>query len=277
MDCCKIIQPKIKNFCREHHALEDIARRQLQKRKDRFDDHRRGALRGNNRHHVREDSDVEIENEENDADQQQIQQQIQQQDEEEKKEEIPDSWKFKVGRCWLYGYYAIVKPCGYFMWMEPLYRSEGCARVMEIWNDCYEGKGKPAYTWTDSGCNLWRYVNNRPVLRGIWQFTRWLVDRFHGNKSHNMNNPDVENFCSRNCDVSKMNVADKPPGIHQCSNSQAQEQIMKSLGSFTWMQNMHYDLMWFNLFWITMDINTDLLIEKTKSGENIEPELCLYE
>ena len=148
---------------------------------------------------------------------------------------------------------------------------------MEIWNDCYEGIEKPAYTWTDSGCNLWRYINNRPVMKSIWEFTRWLVDRFHGNKSHNMNNPNVVNFCTTHCDVSSMNVEDKPPGIHRCSNSQAQEQVMRSLGAFTWMQNMHSDLLWFNMFWITLDINTDLLIEKTKAGVTFEPELCLYE
>ncbi len=97
--------------------------------------------------------------------------------------------RFKVGRCWLYGQYFIVKPCGYIMWHDMLYRSEGSWITMNIWNSLYRGipaEQRPRYTWTDSGCKLWKYINNRPNMQNLWRFTWWLVDRFHGGLSHNM-------------------------------------------------------------------------------------------
>eukprot|EP01083_Nonionella_stella_P275977 937441_1 len=270
--CADAIVPR-KNFCRSHRALEEKARAALKKRQDRYDQNRRAVVRGDRRHHVREDSDVEIESDDNDP--------LENAEVEDQKEEndgnIPSTWKFKVGRCWLYGYYVVVKPCGYILWAAPLFRSEGCKRVVEIWNECYSRRDKPIYTWTDMGCTIWRFINNKPVLRNIWTHTRWLVDRFHGNKSHSMNNPNAVNFCTQHCDVTKMRIAAKPPGIHGVSNSQAQEQVMPKMAAFTWMQNMHYDLQWFNLFWVTFDLNIDLLIAMKEEEINFVPDLCLYE
>ncbi len=87
--------------------------------------------------------------------------------------------------------------------------------------------------------------------------------------------PDVENYCRLNCDVSKMRQADKPDGIHNCSNSQVQEHVMGTIGGYTWMQNMHYDLTWFNLFWITMDINTEFLIGLKEKEITFLPDLYM--
>eukprot|EP01083_Nonionella_stella_P196412 722721_1 len=106
--CADAIVPR-KNFCRVHRALEAKARDALKKKQDRYGQNRRGVVRGERRHHVREDSDVEIENDDYDP----LDNVVVEDQKEEDADNIPPSWKFKVGRCWLYGYYMIVKPCGY--------------------------------------------------------------------------------------------------------------------------------------------------------------------
>ncbi len=53
---------------------------------------------------------------------------------------------------------------------------------MDAWNSCYRGippEDRPCYTWTDSGCKLWPYINNNEELFNLWKFTQWLIDRAH--------------------------------------------------------------------------------------------------
>ncbi len=157
------------------------------------------------------------------------------------------------------------------MWHDMLYRSEGAWITMQIW----PAADRPMYTQTDSGCKLWQYINNRSHLRELWEKTRWLVDRFHGGMSHNMRDL-VRNFCRMFSDVSKMDDAEKPPGVSNRGNSQAQEQNMAVLGRFYWTFNMNAQMQWFFLFWLTLDMNELLLEKMEQSGKNCNPPSCAY-
>ena len=189
----------------------------------------------------------------------------------------PDpSWKFMIGRRYLHGQYFILKPCGFILWNDVLHRSEGVARVVEIWNDLYLGKTaeeRPCYTWTDSGCKIWPYIINRPSLQAQWRHTWWLIDRFHGGNSHNMpgnrNGAQIQ-FCRKCCDVTKMKPEDKPPGITR-ANSEAQEQVMNIIGKFQWTFNMHPELQWFFLFWMCFDLNELKVQSMVRSGKRVRP------
>ena len=282
--CAKCVDEIIPNkrFCNQHRDLEGHAMAKHAKRKDRYALNQRRSLRGQRRHHVREDSDVEVDNDEADEQNHVVAREAA----DEKKSDdvahglptVPENWSFKVGRCWLYGYYMIVKTCGYILWASPLYRSEGCWQTVAIWNDCFRGQKKPNYTWTDQGCKLWRYINNKAMYSAVWSRTRWLVDRFHGNKSHNMTAA-IETFCTRNCDVGNMAEARKrvaAPGISGRTNSQAQEQVMAKIGKLNWTFNMSHYMQWFTIFWITMDMNIDLVSKMRQDNVDFVPSLCLY-
>ncbi len=193
-------------------------------------------------------------------------------EDEQKNEEnnIPSSWKFKVGRCWLYGQYIIISPCGYILWNEAIWRMEGCKNTMDIWNSCYRGippERRPNYIWTDSGCKLWPYINNNEYLSALWEFTRWLIDRAHALIAHNntgRNSAQVR-FCREHCDTTRMAVADKPPGVHERGNSEKQEQFMNVIGAFSWTFNMHFDIQWMFLYLLCMDMN-ELLLQKMQTN-----------
>ncbi len=130
------------------------------------------------------------------------------------------------------------------------------------------------YTWTDSGCKLWPYINGNEYLKSLWQFTRWLIDRIHAAMKHNMtgNNRNAQvRFCREHCDVTRMAVNDKPPGVHGKGNSEKQEQIMAILGAFSWTFNMNFDIQWFFLYWLCMDLNEQFLQKMYREEKDCSP------
>ena len=278
--CTNAIIPKA-YFCYQHRKLRGVALASVEAKKDRFEIHQKNLNRGSRRHHVREDSDVEIDNEEKHESEQHVVRDAPRragQLARNRPSGLSRDWTYRIGRSWLYGYYVIVKPCGIILWIAPLYRSEGAARVVDIWGDCYYRQVKPTYTWTDSGCKIWQYIRNRARYAELWRFTRWLVDRFHGKKSHNMT-ADIVNFCTQNCDVGSMDDElreQAAPGIAGKTNSQAQEQVMVKLGKLIWTLSMEHYTQWFTLFWITLDMNTELLCNMKRKGRTFVPPLCLY-
>ena len=57
-------------------------------------------------------------------------------------------WKYDLSRSFMYGWYFIVRPCGYIIYEAPLWKSEGVRRTVEIWNEAFEGKTpeqRPSY------------------------------------------------------------------------------------------------------------------------------------
>ena len=156
----------------------------------------------------------------------------------------------------MYGWYYVVKPCGYIYYEAPLYRSEGVSRTIDILNEAfppthYTPEEKPVYIWCDKACSVWYKILNTPDLRGAWLYTKILVDRFHGGISHKSTNSVVSQFCSLYCDVSKM----EPHRIKRVlryhglldnenknlGNSEAQEQTMNKVGQLSHaVMNMDY-------------------------------------
>ncbi len=154
---------------------------------------------------------------------------------------------------------------------------------MDIWNSCYRGiapENRPRYTWTDSGCKLWPYINNNDYLKSLWQFTQWLIDRIHAASKHNMinraRNSAQVRFCRRFCDVTRMSVRETPPGVHRKGNSEKQEQIMAIIGAFNWTFNMHFDVQWFFLYWLCMDLNELFTQRMYKKNKQCHPGPTAY-
>lgn len=307
--CIEAVVPKDNRFCTTHVVLEGHAAHYEGRQEERYLHNLRRSMRGKRRQHVREESNEDIDIEEGDDenlkrivadeldetdedgdDEEEYDETDEDDDDEEESEEYDDedrrrrepyprTWSFRVGRYYLYGYYMIVKPCGYILWASPLFRSEGCKRTVAIWNDCFRGQPKPNYAWTDSGCKIWRYVLNNVNYKDLWESTRWLVDRFHGKKSHNMSQ-DIQSFCAQYCDLQNMTEAAKDvaaPGMSKRTNSQAQEQVMAKMGKLVWTYNMNHIMQWFTIFWITLDMNTSLVSAMHRKGRRYVPKpLCLY-
>eukprot|EP01084_Bolivina_argentea_P276922 472617_1 len=152
---------------------------------------------------------------------------------------------------------------------------------MDVWNSCYRGippEDRPSFTWTDSGCKLWPYINNNEELFNLWKFTQWLIDRAHAIIAHNntgRNSAQVR-FCRAYCDMTRMDPAQKPPGVDGKGNSERQEQIMNTLGAFAWTFNMHFDIQWMFLYWLCMDLNELLLQKMQKSNKQCFPGPSAY-
>ena len=81
-----------------------------------------------------------------------------------------------------FGWYIICSPCGYILYDAPLLRSEGEARVAEIWEEAYVGvdpMSRPNYIFTDISCKVQRYIENNNELKQNWSNTKFVLDRYH--------------------------------------------------------------------------------------------------
>ena len=111
-------------------------------------------------------------------------------------------------------------------------------------------------------------------MQEMWSWTRWLIDRFHGGNSHNMNRESRSAqvaFCKKCCDVTKMDKQrNYPKGIDK-ANSETQEQIMNIIGKFQWTFNMHPDIQWFFLYWMCFDLNELRLQDMVRNNVRVSP------
>ena len=275
--CISAVIPSNK-FCRRHRHLQAAANAQ-RNRIENNDDHRqnqamlRGGLQslyGAKRNRMIEnDVDLNIDNNNNNDQQNQE--------------------KFSIKRSLLYGYYYIVRPCGYILYEAPLWKSEGVKRTIEIWNECFEGVpsyNRPDYNWCDRGCGVsYHLENSSPVeIRNLWQWTQWLIDRYHGGMSHKRSANVVNQYCEENCDVAKMTFDDSTkddlmqrfPGIwtsegESIANSEAAEHTMDRVGAFkSAVQGMRIESQRFFLFWMSMEMNEELT-RKQYGKKRIEP------
>ena len=171
----------------------------------------------------------------------------------------------------LYGWYYIVKPCGYILYEAELYRSEGVRRTLEIFDEAfpsshYTPEEKPAYIWCDRACSCYYRILNDEILRDSWKFSKFIIDRFHGGNKHKSENTVVSRFCKKYCNVADMTVRRikyelKYVGLldennKNLGNSEAQEQTMFKVGQVKHaVMNMKFKNQKFFLFWFSIDMN----------------------
>ena len=189
-----------------------------------------------------------------------------------------DEWRFSVTRAFLYGHYYIVKPCGYILYEAPLYRAEGVRRTVEIWNEAfpsshYTPREKPTYAWMDKGCAVWYFILKDVIQRPLWEYTKIVIDRWHGGNSHASTSTAVSQFCRQFCDVSKMTPHRIKYQLHYTGildsnnkplgDSEAQERCMHKVGQLRHAtNNMSVEKQRFFLFWLSIDMNEMLTRKK---------------
>ena len=196
--------------------------------------------------------------------------------------------QYWVIRAFSYGYYYIVYTCGYVIYEAPLWRSEGVARTLEIYEEAFEGIPacqRPSYIWADRSCGVSYYLKHTvsAARKSLSKYTKWLMDRFHGALSHTP----VQEHCMEHCDVSKMDfqnhrndLLNRFPGVWTkdgtpVGNSEAGEQQMGKIKGFGHVvQNMHIDNARFFLFWMSVDMNEEL-IRNNHSAHNPQPSVSV--
>ena len=167
--------------------------------------------------------------------------------------------------------------------------SEGVARTLEIYEEAYKdvpAADRPSYVWADRSCGVSYFLKHSNRVshqtKQNWQFTKWLIDRFHGGLSHKQGNTAVQLHCTAHCDVSKMDfqvnreeLLRRFPSVwdengNPLGNSEAGEHAMnKSKGFGHVVMNMHIDNARFFLFWMSVDMNEELIrLNHTKHNPN---------
>ena len=196
-----------------------------------------------------------------------------------RKKKRAETWKYKLTRSFLYGWYFIVRPCGFIVYEAPLYKSEGVKRTIEIWNEAFEGvaaEERPSYLVADKGCAIRYYINNSDdqQLIDAWSKTIIIVDRYHGGLSHLETEQAINVFCQKHCDVYKIwkrliksgqerKMDELFPGLYieggqPVGNTQAQEQSMNQLGDYSaCLRAMRLDNQIYAMFWIAVNRNEE--------------------
>ena len=201
-------------------------------------------------------------------------------------------WRAWLTRCFGYGWYYIVRPCGFILYEAPLYKSEGLTRTIQIWNEAFEGVDsdeRPCYAFADRACAI-RYnilKSSDRQLQNDWKSTVFVVNRSHGGLSHKESSAAVNQFCQEECDVYKISLRlhkqgrghemdTKFPGLYYnggipIGNGEVAEQSMNRLGNYAnVLRSMRWDNQEYAVFWISVNRNE----EYVRSHPHRNPQPC---
>lgn len=183
--------------------------------------------------------------------------------------------KHCLSRIWLWGWYFIVRPCGFILVARPLFISESNDQILAALNDAFPTSDKPSYVWLDKACQFWYWLLDplKPQRMGDWKDVVFLVDRFHQLAGHLGDKTSVAKFCKEYCHSS----IERYRGVRgvdgsNLGNSEAAEQTFSRFVNFgATCMNMTLCTQTFFVFNICETLNSLLCMELAERKVSVIP------